>query len=94
MSLKNLNKQLRRDSVEGINLFIRNIPEQNQKKSGNTAFDNECGIMDFINQHCFERNNQFIFHFLLLHPPYAITINISPNEKVSKLFDEFLKQLS
>ena len=50
--------------------------------------------MDFINEHCFERDNLFLFHFLLPHSPYVITINISPNESVSTLFDYFVKHLS
>lgn len=93
MTVNNLKKQLRRDSVEGVNLFVRDIPEQNQKKGENTAFDNECGIMDFINEHCFERDHLFLFHFLLPHSTYVITINISPSEKVSKLFDHFVDHL-
>jgi hypothetical protein len=48
MSVKNLKKQLRRDRIDGLNLFLTEILEQKGKKVEDTEFYDECGLMDFI----------------------------------------------
>jgi hypothetical protein len=48
LSVKNLKKQLRRDSLDGLNLYVIDLPEQKRKKLENSEFDNECALMDFV----------------------------------------------
>jgi plasmid replication initiation protein len=48
MSVQILRKKLRKDRVDGLNMFINLIPAKKGKKIEGTEFNDECGLVEFI----------------------------------------------